>query len=69
MPCDEGDDDAFRVGVAMSIGEVIGIVTLELAISLSSGVGGWLEKGEDALEWSSSSSIKRTSTSSSLPEE
>jgi len=26
FPCDEGDDDAFRVGVAMSIGDVDGIV-------------------------------------------
>jgi hypothetical protein len=45
----------------MSIGEVIGIVTLAWSISLSSGVGGWLEKGEDVLE--ESLSIKATSSS------
>jgi hypothetical protein len=59
LPWDDGDEDAFRVGVAMSIGEVIGIVTLAWSISLSSGVGGWLEKGEDVLE--EESSIKATS--------
>jgi hypothetical protein len=36
LPCDEGEDDEFRVGVAMSIGEVIGIVNR----SLSRGVDG-----------------------------
>jgi len=37
LPCDEGEDDEFRVGVAMSIGEVIGIVKR----SISRGVDGW----------------------------
>ena len=36
-PCDEGEEEELRVGVAMSIGEVIGIVYG----SLSLGVDGW----------------------------
>jgi hypothetical protein len=54
-PWDEGDDDAFLVGVAMSIGEVIGIVKRSLSGISLLGVGGCCEKGELASE---SSSIK-----------
>jgi hypothetical protein len=33
-PCDEGEDEEFRVGVAMSIGEVIGIVIRSLSLGV-----------------------------------
>lgn len=55
-PCDDGEEDAFLVGVAMSMGEVICIVKASLSILSLLGVGGWLlEKGELAFE---STSIK-----------
>lgn len=50
-PCDDGDEDAFLVGVAMSMGEVICIVKASLSMLSLLGVSGWLlENGELALE-------------------
>ena len=50
MPCEDGDDDAFLVGVAMSIGEVVGIVKRSRSLLWYCGVGGWREAGEDVSE-------------------
>lgn len=49
MPCDDGDDDAFLVGVAMSIGEVDGIVKRSM-LRLYCGVGGCRDSVEDVSE-------------------
>jgi ribosomal protein L27 len=38
LPCDEGDDEALRVGVAMSIGEVVDVgIVKQRGSSLSGG--------------------------------
>ena len=47
MPCDDGDDEAFLVGVAMSIGEVVGIVERSTSLLRYCGVEGCMESGED----------------------
>lgn len=39
FPCDDGDDE-FRRGVAMSMGDVLGIIKLSVELLLSSGVKG-----------------------------
>lgn len=52
VPCDEGDEDEFRVGVAISIGVVIGMLYGSLS---KSGVKGWSDAGEEELESCSSS--------------
>jgi hypothetical protein len=55
--CEEGDDDAFRVGVAISIGEVVCIVIWSGASTLSK-VGGVVgcefEEGGESWSWSMS---------------
>ena len=50
MPWDDGDDDAFLVGVAMSIGEVVGIVKRSMSLLKYCGVGGCRESVEDVSE-------------------
>lgn len=55
MPCDGGDDDELRVGVAMSMGEVAGIFVLSLRLWQLSGDEAGVEKMELMLEEESSS--------------
>jgi len=44
LPCDDGDEEAFLVGVAISIGEVDGIVVWSRSISIYCGVRGCEEE-------------------------
>lgn len=60
MPWDDGDDDAFLVGVAMSIGEVVGIVKRSMSLLRYCGVRGWGESVEDESESSASTTIEST---------
>jgi hypothetical protein len=65
-PCDDGDDEAFREGVAISIGDVVGILPSD---EYCGGVVGSIDDTEDGdVEWTTSSRFNNKSGSAAALE-